>query len=277
MSILGKVFNFFDRQEDSQSNLYNSGVTDFISYFSRAGDMSRSDFFNVIIEVPPNISKQVGLSGHDLMYQCEAAELPGRHIDLMPIRHNTFLDRIPMDINYPEVNLTFICRSDLLEKKLFDVWMEKMVGTQEDRNYGLVRYKIQSNDETDRYDCSIRIFQKFQIPTTTNASTIRLVEAMPTQVSSMPLHWNDQNFHKLTVTFAYRKWVAETIKWSDVSFIGSSYDEAVQNAQESGFGGGGLLDTVKTIVDVTRFVDVYSRRGDTSKNGIIQNVIDIFD
>jgi hypothetical protein len=276
MSILGKVLNLFEREEDSQSNLYNSGVSDFISYFSRAGDMSRSDYFNVIIDVPQNLQQEVGLSGHDLMFQCESAELPGKHVEMMPIRHNTFLDRVPMDVSYPEITLTFICRSDLLEKKLFDIWMEKMIGTQEDRNYGLVRYKIKSEDKTDRYDCSIKIIQKFQIATTTDASSIKLIEAMPITMSSMPLHWNDQNFHKLSVTFAYRKWVDETIRWTDYAFV-SKFDEAAQNAEESNFNGGGLLDKIKTIVDVTRFADVYSRQGDRSKNGIIQNVIDIFD
>ena len=278
MSIIGKVLgNIFgdDDRNDQQSNLYKSSVTDFISYFSSAGDMSRSDYFNVIVEVPPGIALDVGLSGKDLMFQCEAAELPGRTIDLMPIRHNTFLDRIPIDINYPEVTLTFICRSDLLEKKLFDVWMEKMIPTQEDVNYGLVRYKRNSDTPEDKYDCTIKIFQKYQIVTESNASIIKLVEAMPTSMASMPLNWGDQSFHKLSVTFAYRKWVDETIKWTDFVFA-ESFDEAYLNAQDSAFTGDSLLDKIKTIVDVTRFADVYSRRGDSSREGIIRNIEEFF-
>lgn len=264
-SLLGDLF---DKDKVPETNLYKSTVYDFVSYFAQGGDFSRSDYFNVVIDVPTLITRAIGLNGGDLMFQCDAAELPGRQIDVLPIRHNTFIDRIPIDVMYPEVTLQFICRQDMLEKKLFDYWMEQMIGSQEDRNYGLVKYKRKPNFE-ERYDCNITIFQKYQIPTEANASTIKLLEAMPISMSSMPLSWDNQSFHKLSVTFAYRKWVDETIRYTDLEVI--SYQDALELAEQPQ-GGSSLLDKIKTVVDVGRFADVYLRRG-RSDGGLS----DIFD
>jgi hypothetical protein len=273
MAILKSFFgDLFDRDKEPESNLYRSTIQDFVSYFAQGGDFSRSDYFNVVIDVPTPISKAIGLTGGDLMFQCDVAELPGRQIDLLPIRHNTFIDRIPIEVTYPEITLQFICRQDLLEKKLFDFWMEQMIGSKEDRYHGLVKYK-RKDDYEQRYDCTITIFQKFQIPTETNAAAIKLIEAMPTTVSSMPLSWGDQNFHKLSVTFAYRKWEDETIKLTDLDVV--TYEDALELADKPN-SGSSLLDKIKTVVDVGRFADVYSRRG-RSEGGIFDRIEDIFD
>lgn len=267
-TLISKLFN---DDEEPESNLYKSTVYDFISYFAQGGDFSRSDYFNVMIDVPPEISASIGLGGRDLMFQCDSAELPGRQIDVLPIRHNTFLDRIPIDTIYPEVTLQFICRQDMLEKKLFDYWMEQMIGSQLDRNYGLVKYKRPKSGQ--RYDCDITIFQKYQIPTEVDAAAIKLIEAMPISVASMPLSWDNQSFHKLSVTFAYRKWEDTTIRWSDLEVL--SYQNALELAEQPE-SDNSLLDKIKTVVDVGRFADVYSRRG-RSEGGILNRIEDIFD
>ena len=272
MSIIGKVLGLLnDNQDETGENLTGARITDFIKYFENAGDIARPDYFNVLITLPEDVTKVVGLNQKNLMFQCEAAELPGRNIEMIAIRHNAFLDRMPIDINYPEITLTFICRSDLLEKKLFDVWLEKMIGTREDANYGLVRYKVRENNEPS-YSTTIKICQKFQLDTDLNASAIVLIDALPTQIASMPLNWNDSGFHKLSVTFAYRKWEDETIKFSDLNVV--TYEDALNGAEET-LPDSSLLDKVKTVVSVGRFADVYSKKFNSGE-GLVKSIKKIF-
>lgn len=211
----------------------SSSIEDFKAYFAGAGEFSRTDLFNVIVEVPPEISSSFSLSSRDLIFQCEGAELPGKSIDVLTLRHNLFIDRVPVDVMFPEVTLQFICRSDLLEKKVFDAWMNTMINTDEDDwRYGLVKYKRGATGEAHRpYDTSVTICQKFHVPTALNASAIKLIDAMPIQVASMPLNWQDTSFHKLSVTFAYRRWEDTTVKLTSTERI-ETEDALLPDRQE---------------------------------------------
>jgi len=230
-------------------------IDDFRSYFAKGGDFSKTDFFDVLIDVPVDIQEQIGLKGEDLIMQCEATELPGKSVETLTVRHNMFLDRLPLDVVYPDITLNFLCRGDLLEKKLFDVWLEKMVGTKDNHvNYGVVQYKLSDNPDVSNYFGRVNIRQYYNFNASDPVvSDIRLVDAMPIQVASMPLSWSDDGIHKLMVTFTYRKWEDTTIDF------GNNF-QTVSASTQSGLPGPSILDKVRTVSSVANAAKVLGKR-----------------
>ena len=40
---------------------------------------------------------------------------------------------------------------------------------------------------------------------------VELIDAFPIEVNQLDLDWNDQNYHKLAVVFAYTNWTETTV------------------------------------------------------------------
>lgn len=236
-------------ESDSKSSETRT-ISSFTSYFAQGGDLSKSNFFDVHIQVPDQLAKDTGLTARELSIQCDIAELPGKNIDVLTIRHNNFIDRVPSDILFPEITLGFICRGDLLEKKLFDLWIESMIPSNEtDPYYGFAKYKI-TDDVSQNYFTEVSINQRYQLETDEIASQIVLIDAMPISISTMPLNWADDSAHKLTVTFAYRRWEDRT--------IGKTFKEAAEGADRL-LPGTSFLDKVKNVVDIAHATKVLKK------------------
>lgn len=226
-------------------------VSSFTSYFSQGGDLSKTNFFDVKINVPKDLADQTGLTSRELSIQCDIAELPGKNIDVLTIRHNNFIDRVPSDILFPEVVLGFICRGDLLEKKLFDLWLGQMlVSDERDPYYGFAKYKINDGDTGKNYYTKISINQRYQLETDDVASEIVLIDAMPISMSSMPLSWSEDSAHKLSVTFAYRRWEDKTIN--------KTFKEAVEGADRL-LPGTSIIEKIKDVVDIAHATKVLKK------------------
>lgn len=243
--IRNEVGDFLDRD-----SLEERTINSFTSYFAKGGDLSKSSFFDVRIRVPEELREKTKMDSRDLSMQCEIAELPGKNIDTVAIRHNNLIDRIPSDILFPEVTLGFLCRGDLLEKKLFDLWLDGMISTDETNPYyGFAKYKI-TGDSKANYFTEIEINQRYQLETSEVASQIVLIEAMPISMSTMPLNWADDAAHKLSVTFAYRRWEDRKIQ--------RTYKEAAEGADRL-LPGTSLLDKVKNVVDIAHATKVLKK------------------
>ena len=115
-------------------------VTEFRNHFSKYNEFAKSDKFEVWITIPSAISDTT-FQTKELAFQCEAAELPGKDINMIEYRHYGFIQRIPHYINYPQVSLTFYCNGALEERKFFDRWFNAMLPT----STGLVNYYAEEN------------------------------------------------------------------------------------------------------------------------------------
>lgn len=128
-------------------------VTEFRNHFSKYNEFAQSDKFEVWITVPSGLSDST-FKTKELAFQCEAAELPGKDINMVEYRHYGFIQRIPHHISYPQVTLTFYCNGALEERKFFDKWFNAMLPT----STGLVNYYAEENG-TPNYATSIAIRQ----------------------------------------------------------------------------------------------------------------------
>ena len=129
------------------------------------------------------------------VFTCESAVLPGRAVSLKEARTYGPIRRIPWDQTYTDVTLTFIVGGDMFEKLFFEAWVQSLYDPITNNwNY----YK--------EYIAPIDIFQ--QNTKDESIYGIRLDEAYPSTIADLSVaHTDTDNFHKLSVTIAYRRWL----------------------------------------------------------------------
>jgi hypothetical protein len=185
------------------SESYGQGfdIDAFRNHFSNYHEVAKTDKFDVSIAIPQQVADSSGYGMRELALQCEVSELPGRDITLIEYRHYGFTKRIPHVNQYNHITFTFFCTGDLVEKKLFDRWMDLMIPAQT----GLVNYAEDSSG-TPVYESDIILNQYTNSGAL--AYSVNLVSALPTSVTAMAQSWQDDSVHRLSVTFAYLKWTS---------------------------------------------------------------------
>ena len=132
-----------------------------------------------------------------LALQCETAELPGRTLLTQDVKIYGPTFKVPYQSQYNDINLGFICTNDFYERKLFDRWIEAIHPS--DTN----NMRFPKGNET-RYMCNITIIQYDDF--IKKIYSVELVDAFPIGVAAQPLNWSEDNFHRLSVQFAYQRY-----------------------------------------------------------------------
>lgn len=177
-------------------------IDDFRHNFSKNNEVSKTDKFDVMFTIPTQVSSGTSYGMRELSLQCEVSELPGRDINMIEYRHYAFIKRIPHINQYGQISFTFYCTGALLEKKLFDRWMDLMIPV----DTGLVNYS-EDNSGVPLYETTVNINQYDQ--SRNLIYTVNLISAIPISIANMGQNWADDSIHRLTVTFAFLKWTSD--------------------------------------------------------------------
>ena len=132
-----------------------------------------------------------------LALQCEAAELPGKTILTQDVKVYGPGFKVPYQTQYGDTTLTFLCTNEFNERKLFDRWMEAIMPT--DTNN--LRFP---KGEKSRYLTNIKIIQYDDF--IKRIFAVELIDAFPIGIAPQALNWSEDNFHRLSVQFAYQKY-----------------------------------------------------------------------
>jgi hypothetical protein len=177
-------------------------VDQFRQHFAKHGDFAKSSKFQVMImrSTAPDIGAVKGLS-----FQCEATELPGFAINTLEAKvygPSWHIASVPV---YTDLTLTFVCASDMWEKKYFDDWMQKIIPT----GYATVDEESPHAEYRDNYLSTITIDQYNEYSKNSTLEIpyrVMIFDAFPTSIAPLPLNWGEDGLHRLAVTFKYRKW-----------------------------------------------------------------------
>jgi hypothetical protein len=145
---------------------------------------------------PQSRSDNLSMSRY-LALQCESAELPGKMLQTMDAKVYGPTFKVPYQTQYTDTSLTFLCTNEFYERKLFDRWIESIMPS--DTNN--LRYP---KGEKSRYLTNIKVIQYDDF--IQQIFAVELMDAFPIGFSSQPLSWSEDNFHRLTVQFAYQKY-----------------------------------------------------------------------
>jgi hypothetical protein len=167
-------------------NLPNSIFTDISSVFASGGKEIDSQ------------SKTTNASmSRYLALQCEATELPGKTLQTADAKVYGPIFKVPYQTNYTETAFTFLCTNQFYERKLFEKWMECIMPT--DTN----NLRFPKGDKS-RYMANIKIVQYDDF--IKRIFAIELIDAYPIGISSQPLSWSEDGFHRVTAQFTYQKY-----------------------------------------------------------------------
>jgi len=137
-----------------------------------------------------------------LMFMCCAAELPGKSFNATDARTYGATFQMPFVDVYAPLTFTFIVGTDMFERNFFDAWS----------------YTIQDPETSDfnyvsEYATTVSISQLDEFDNI-NYTAI-LYQAWPITIGQMTLEYGQFNsYHKLPVTFTYRKWINQKIDQS---------------------------------------------------------------
>jgi hypothetical protein len=178
------------------------GMQDFKSVSERYGGLVKSCRFIVrIIPVGVHLRDVRSPVIEDLPYLCEVAEMPGRGFMNVDLRYYGPNFKLPFQTSYEDINLTFLCRTESLEREFFDNWMAVINPINSwDFNY------------RDDYYANIDIFhfgefgeyEDDNAPRATYKFTLH--NAYPVLVNPQPATWSDDQFQRLIVSFTYTHW-----------------------------------------------------------------------
>ena len=162
---------------------------------------------SIFSDVSDAISSAIGKTGAGggnatlsryLSLQCESAELPGRTFATADVKIYGPTFKVPYQTQYGDTSLTFLCTNDFYERKLFDKWMETIHPS--DTNN--LRY---ARGEKSRFLTDIKIIQYDDFIKQIYA--VQLIDAFPIGIAPQPLSWGEDGFHRLSIQFAYQRYV----------------------------------------------------------------------
>ena len=166
-------------------------LKDFLGSIKKS-DLARPNRYRVEVYGPQNYLAP------DLDLRCESISFPGSNIRSVP---DTLRFGPPREhgqaLTYGPFTATFICGSDMKEKRYFEAWQESIVN----KSTWEVRYY-------DNYKGSLKIFQLDR--NNYDRYAIEVKEAYPKTISPQDVGWNNNDsYQTVAVEFTYRYWLPD--------------------------------------------------------------------
>lgn len=189
-------------------------VDNFKSLVSKRGGLAPGNRFAVYMPLPlisfdPQelIAKAFGKGNaggnnffndpRDVSILCDSVTMPGRQIATNDVVNNMLAVKMPYNYINDDVTMSFHITNDHYMKKFFDNWMDKII----DRKTMTMKYR--SSYAT---DIIIQQLDQRDVP----VYTCTLKNAYPITMASYELNNSSENqFQKITMTFAYEDWGQE--------------------------------------------------------------------
>ena len=189
-------------------------VDNFKSLVSKRGGLAPGNRFAVYMPLPlisfdPQelIAKAFGKGSgggnnffndpRDVSILCDSVTMPGRQISTTDLSNNMLALKLPYNYINDDVTMSFHITNDHYMKKFFDNWMDRII----DRKTMTMKYR--SSYAT---DIIIQQLDQRDVP----VYTCTLKNAYPITMASYELNNSSENqFQKITMTFAYEDWKQE--------------------------------------------------------------------
>jgi len=184
-------------------------ISDFKSSFNT--ELARPHRFDVDIPIPI-VLIPYNKTARNLRYRCESAQLPGRTFATADQKTYGPIEKHPYLSTYEDLELTFIVDGDMNQKVFFDAWMNYINPTYTND------FKYKDNYSTaitiNQYDMSNKL-----------TYSISAYGAYPISMNQLDLTWNDDGYHKLSVTFAYTYWQNNSLQALGMQFLEAGLED----------------------------------------------------
>lgn len=209
-----------------------SNIDNLKSTISKKGGLARSNRFQVIF-TPPQVSllntNPVSLIGgllsgggaknlindpRDISLLCESVSLPGRSISTIDYMAEKQSVKMPYTYIDTPVQMTFIITNDYYMRTVFENWYTSIFNTE--------RYKVGYKKDYST-DIVIQQLNSKNIP----VFGVKLEKAFPIEMTPLELsNATENDYLRMTVTFAYDKYIEENAVSSVLSGVSSVLGQA---------------------------------------------------
>lgn len=189
-------------------------MNNFISSLNQMGGIAKLARFIVTVspvgDNNPLIQRYSTEQFRGMMYACFQAEFPGRGFQTFSTRYNGPEQIYPYNTEYSKCSLTFICRNNSVERKMFDDWQD-LINPTTTFNFAY--------PENYYSDINIYHYSEYAEKSIVDKASSQLNyawalrKAWPSLVKPQPVTWMDQEFLFLEVEFTYRYW--DRSNWVD--------------------------------------------------------------
>lgn len=174
-------------------------ISDFLSSFNK--ELARPHHFDVSVASPPN-PNNYSKTEEVFKFRCESTELPGRSLMTTSMKIYGVEEKFPYMSSYNDISLTFIVSDDMIEKKIFESWLDFIHPTAT-FNFKY-KYEYARDMVITQYDLKKKMSYQ-----------VSLINAYPIAVNPLSLDWGSDGYHKLNVTFVYDYWKSSEQKAND--------------------------------------------------------------
>jgi hypothetical protein len=176
---------------------------------------SKASHFDVRFQLPRALTSGAGQGGsalitnRDIAIRCESADLPGRQLVTIDNKVYGPIYKTAYQSLFTDLNLTFLETKDMDFRYAFERWMEYIhptLGSNDVEYYDsytvpmtITQYDIVGDMDIRRYRGKL-VGTKYK-----KTLTYNIYEAFPVNINQLTGSWSDDGFHKLQVSFAYRR------------------------------------------------------------------------
>lgn len=183
--------NLEARYKGLKNKMGLSDITKFIGTMDKYNGPARNQNFYVQFTSPPGL----GFNMVDLSFQTMGSSIPGTTFEVATYKAYGPNKPIPTRRNYETAQFVIYCTNTFYEKPLFDAWMELI-------NPRAAGWDFAYKDD---YTVDMNVIQLDQ--TNKIVYTAQYQNAFPIAVEPMPLSWESDDIHTLSVIFAYDKYL----------------------------------------------------------------------
>lgn len=179
-------------------------IQNFISTINKNNGLAKPSRFDVIISGGP-LGLINGSNSQELSFLCETVEIPGRSLITADAKTYGPIFKIPYQTQFPEITLSFLCTSELKERKFFEEWMDQISFSSLATPVSIRTFNF--NFPSTYYgNVTIQNYREVGGPLGPEGPIFKttLKEAYPLSVAAQPLSWMEDGFMRLSVQFTYR-------------------------------------------------------------------------
>lgn len=171
-------------------------ISQFLAELKKSG-IAKASHFDVDFTFPEILLPDTE-TPRTLKLRCDSAELPGRQIGTLDNRIYGPIYKTPHDSIYAEMTMSFIETADMSLRAFFELWMNQIF----DSDTNTIRYidTFVSDIVVTQYDLS------GDQETLNPMMSFRLIRAYPIDVNQLSVAWNDDELHRLIITFFYERY-----------------------------------------------------------------------
>lgn len=172
------------------------------------GGFARPNLFAVQL---PGLT--TNLAGADLNILCKDVNIPGRQMLTVDREVGQKREKVVYGAAYEDVTMTFWLMNDYGVKEYFERWQEQSFDSQAYQ----MKYKSEYQKDIVIYQLKKNYLSPIDLVLNNKIYTVKLENAVPTTMNSIPLSNDLDNVAELQVTLSYTRWTSSFENYGTVA------------------------------------------------------------